>query len=261
MVRECFKTNSGIIFHTELLREIGLDPSTIYPLVLPRPPALFDLAKTQVVEEPPYTSFFAKLYNFFARSSGANVAQLDAQKITFTNEEEEELRDALSPKYDQLSISWSWWILEILPMSVRYQKNDNQWMSTLKYVNLVSSGFVDLKLLAESIWEKVDAYQSGSVLVSKSTDRSSSEWKLSLNEKERSINPGQIPSSNLNGSTDLEYASSMHIFLFCTITYQFHESLLMGCNSTVSDASHTWCNHTTTNKRMQTFNIECQQNP
>jgi len=130
-VGECFKTNSGIIFHTELLREIGLDPSTIYPLVLPRPPALFDLAKTRVVEEPPYTSFFARIYNFF-RSSGANVAQLDAQKISFTNEEEEELRDALSPKYDQLSINWSWWILEILPISIRYQKNDNQWVSALK---------------------------------------------------------------------------------------------------------------------------------
>jgi hypothetical protein len=224
MVRECFKTNSGIIFHTELLREIGLDPSTIYPLVLPRPPALFDLAKTQVVEEPPNTSFLARIYNFFFQRSGANVAQLDAQKITFTNEEEEELRDALSPKYDQLSISWSWWILEILPMSVRYQKNDNQWMSTLKYVNLVSLGYVDLNLLAESTWEKVDAYQSDSVLVSKSTDRSSSEWKLNLNGKDRSINPGQIPLSNLNGSTDPESASSMHIFCVLILYYYLRTS-------------------------------------
>lgn len=136
MVRECFKTNSGIIFDTELLREIGIDPSTIYPVVLPRPPALFDRAKTQVLEEAPYTSFFARVYNFFFQNTEAkkDAAQLDAQKIPFINEEEEELRDALSPKYDQLSLNWFWWILEILPISVRYQKNDNQWMSTLKYV-------------------------------------------------------------------------------------------------------------------------------
>ena len=243
MVRECFKTNSGIIFHTELLREIGIDPSTIYPAVLPRPPALFDRAKTQVVEEPPSTSFVARIYNFFFQKSGANTAQLDAQKITFTNEEEEELRDALSPKYDQLCISWSWWILEILPMSVRYQKNDNQWMSTLKYVNLVSPGCADLNLLAGSTWEPVDAYHRDSTLVSKFTDRSGSEWKLNLNEKEMSINPRQILSSSLNGSTDTESASSMHMFLIFTLYYYFFMGCvdsLMGYNSNVSDTSYTF---------------------
>ncbi|KAF8349608.1 hypothetical protein F5887DRAFT_878546 [Amanita rubescens] len=138
MVRECFKTNSGIIFRTDSLREIGIDPSTIYPSVLPRPPALFDRAKTQFVEQPPSTSLLSWIGSFLFRSSQAtgNSVQADSQKISqqpFINEEDEELRDALSPKYDQLDISWIWWILEILPISIRHQKENNQWVSEVGF--------------------------------------------------------------------------------------------------------------------------------
>jgi hypothetical protein len=134
MVRECFKTNSGVIFKTDSLREIGIDPNTIYPSVLPRPPALFDLAKTQFVEQPPSTSLLSWIGSFFFGRSQA-TSQADGQKkIPFINEEDEELRDALSPKYDQLDISWFWWILEILPISVRRQKENNQWVSEVGYV-------------------------------------------------------------------------------------------------------------------------------
>ncbi|KAI0370474.1 hypothetical protein BV20DRAFT_1035927 [Pilatotrama ljubarskyi] len=31
MIRECFRTNTGIRFHGELLKEIGLDPATLWP--------------------------------------------------------------------------------------------------------------------------------------------------------------------------------------------------------------------------------------
>ncbi|KLO20100.1 hypothetical protein SCHPADRAFT_817269 [Schizopora paradoxa] len=40
----------------------------------------------------------------------------------FQSEEVEELRDALSPKYDQLALCWYWWILELIPMKFREQK-------------------------------------------------------------------------------------------------------------------------------------------
>ncbi|KAI0756454.1 hypothetical protein C8Q80DRAFT_1128679 [Daedaleopsis nitida] len=32
MIRECFRTNTGIRFHAELLKEIGLDPATLWPI-------------------------------------------------------------------------------------------------------------------------------------------------------------------------------------------------------------------------------------
>ena len=40
MIRECFKKDTGIRFHGELLKEIGMNPATLYPVVQPRPPAL-----------------------------------------------------------------------------------------------------------------------------------------------------------------------------------------------------------------------------
>lgn len=41
MIRECFRTNSGIQFEADKLRAIaGIDPASLYPIVLPRPPPL-----------------------------------------------------------------------------------------------------------------------------------------------------------------------------------------------------------------------------
>lgn len=140
MVRECFKANTGILFNTESLREIGLDPNTIYPNVLPRPPALFDHVKTQFVEERPSVPFLKRVASVFQSKSKAQ--QTDAEKrssqlSSFISEEDEELRDALTPKFDQLMIKRFWWILEFLPVSIRYQKGDDQWTSYIGYVTLV----------------------------------------------------------------------------------------------------------------------------
>lgn len=143
MVRESFKANTGIMFKTESLREIGLDPATIYPVILPRPPALFDRVQTRVVEKPSSTPFFKKVASVF-RSAGkknkdreTHAEKRRAQLSAFISEEDEELGDALSPKYDQLKIKKFWWILELLPVSIRYQKGDDQWVSYIGYVILV----------------------------------------------------------------------------------------------------------------------------
>ncbi|KAF8630983.1 hypothetical protein AX15_002693 [Amanita polypyramis BW_CC] len=134
MIRECFKTKCGILFKTDSLREVGLDPSTIYPYVLPRPPALLERARTQVIEKIPRTSIWKRVGKLFmsaeARSKAAREAmERRSQSSAFISEEDEELRDALSPKYDQLKLKLFWWILEILPVSIRYQRGDNQWIS------------------------------------------------------------------------------------------------------------------------------------
>jgi hypothetical protein len=41
MIRQCFLAKTGIRFHTSLFRQVGLDPTTLYPEVKPRPPALY----------------------------------------------------------------------------------------------------------------------------------------------------------------------------------------------------------------------------
>ncbi|KAK0466044.1 uncharacterized protein EV420DRAFT_1474854 [Desarmillaria tabescens] len=101
MIRQCFLLNTGIMFHRELLKQFGLEPSMLYPVVKPRP--------------PPITGAPLPV-----ESSGDTVC-----------EETEDLRDALSPMFDQLSLVPAWWILELLPAKVRYQKRDDTWGKTL----------------------------------------------------------------------------------------------------------------------------------
>ncbi len=98
MIRECFKMDTGIRFHAELLRRIGLDPVALHPTVRDRPPPLTpDPSHLQSVALP----------------------------VSQNTEEDHEVRDALSPIYDQLDIAWmSWWPLELLPVT---RKNKTDW--------------------------------------------------------------------------------------------------------------------------------------
>ncbi len=41
MIRQCFLANTGIRFHAELLRTVGLDPDSLYPIVKFRPPPIY----------------------------------------------------------------------------------------------------------------------------------------------------------------------------------------------------------------------------
>ncbi|KAI0658453.1 hypothetical protein C8Q70DRAFT_917453 [Cubamyces menziesii] len=95
MIRECFKTNTGIRFHAELLKRIGLDPAALHPVVLDRPPPV------QPQPEVHLTSV--------------------APPVPHTTEEEHEVRDALSPLYDQLALAPYWWVLEFVPIRHRLQ--------------------------------------------------------------------------------------------------------------------------------------------
>ena len=94
MIRECFKNDTGIRFHAELLKDIGLDPTSLHPIVKERPDAL-----------QPDTPHFNTV----------------AGPAPETSEEEHEVRDALSPIYDQLVLAPYWWLLEFLPMRQRFQ--------------------------------------------------------------------------------------------------------------------------------------------
>lgn len=118
MVRECFKTNSGIMFDTEGLRSIGLDPDSLYPLVKPRPPALpVGTARIRALDVP--------------SSDVQTEPATPTMTIVHKSEEEHDLADALSPVYDQLTCKWFWWILEIFPIKQRYQRGDNTWVTRL----------------------------------------------------------------------------------------------------------------------------------
>ncbi|GJJ13726.1 hypothetical protein Clacol_007982 [Clathrus columnatus] len=141
MIRQCFLTNSGIRFHSDLLRTIGLDPATIYPNVKERPAALYYSPDLNV---PTVNTPANRNYNTSTRRL-MNDTESDSSKENFLSfgyngihpmqimsEEEEELADALCPIYDQLKLAPYWWILELIPMRLRAQKDDtNEWFSNM----------------------------------------------------------------------------------------------------------------------------------
>jgi hypothetical protein len=114
MIRECFLTQTGIMFKADGLRGIGLDPSRLYPDILPRPEAL------SLKEADP---------NRVSYKNG--VVSIVEPGITLS-EEEEDLADALSPINDQLSLSPVWWILEVVPMRQKCLRKDGTWGTKMK---------------------------------------------------------------------------------------------------------------------------------
>ncbi|KXN83327.1 hypothetical protein AN958_01563 [Leucoagaricus sp. SymC.cos] len=118
MVRECFKLNTGILFDRKMFKFIGMDPDTLWPEVQSRPPPVKEFSGTP----PPPTRPFLTVV-------GENgIMEEDS---TFVNEEEEELADAKSPINDMLKIAKTWWILELIPQKLRFQKDDDTWSSQI----------------------------------------------------------------------------------------------------------------------------------
>ncbi|KZS86926.1 hypothetical protein SISNIDRAFT_491486 [Sistotremastrum niveocremeum HHB9708] len=94
MVRECFRSNTGILFDIDALLEIGLEPENLFPeVIVPRPMPTSKLG-----------------YDF----------------------DHPDLASALSPMFDQLAIRPLWWILEFLPVKDRKQRaKDKAWYDSL----------------------------------------------------------------------------------------------------------------------------------
>ena len=145
MIRECFKTNTGIIFNSHSLTKIGLDPSTLHPVVAPRPSAL-TVSSSDRIRNPPATpipiniralSIIKEKHPDFLKDLGEGEGEGEGEEdLLGRTEEEEELLDALSPKYDQLSIKKFWWILEILPfVHTRQHGLGGDWVRHFKYVS------------------------------------------------------------------------------------------------------------------------------
>ncbi|KAF8527210.1 hypothetical protein JB92DRAFT_3087166 [Gautieria morchelliformis] len=153
MIRQCFLANTGIRFHGPLLAAIGLDPNTLYPVVKPRPPAVF--YSPPQPETPPSTRQLLPdqdqdqgcgsaehPINDAQNASDATVARAtplgygNVLVSSILSEEEEDLADALCPMYDQLRLAPLWWLLEGLPMGLDTQRYDNnEWVRHLR-INL-----------------------------------------------------------------------------------------------------------------------------
>lgn len=113
MVRQCFLSNTGIRFHASALKKIGLDPHSLYPFVRPRP--------------APVSAFEPGHKRGVTDATMVEDGNNEDVHRTLT-EEEADVRDALSPIYDQLALKSAWWGLEVIPLTQRYQRDDNTWL-------------------------------------------------------------------------------------------------------------------------------------
>lgn len=124
MIREMFATNTGIMVYARGLRRIGLDlnPDTWCPIFERSPP--MKVPEGSIIREPITQARMTE-------EEHENLIRVLAAEEHYMSEHEMDLRDALSPMYDQLSLAPFWWILEVLPIKHRYQKEDNSWASFL----------------------------------------------------------------------------------------------------------------------------------
>jgi len=127
MIRQCFVANTGIQFHRDSFKDIGIDPNTLFPFVLPRPAPLkatpSEVARIKAEAAEP--------------TDGAHVKSVQASPTaasTFETEEHEEVVDALGKIYDQLRLSKVWWILEVLPLKKKgAAERHTPWRKSFQY--------------------------------------------------------------------------------------------------------------------------------
>jgi hypothetical protein len=130
MIRQCFLTNTGIQFYRKAFKHIGLDPTTLFPFVTTRLPALETSASC--VAEARASTHCPDALNVTLNDQ-AQASPIAA--CTFKSEEHEELLDSLSPIYDQLELLKAWWILEILPLRHLVQdRKELSWKPYWQYV-------------------------------------------------------------------------------------------------------------------------------
>jgi hypothetical protein len=132
MIRQCFIAKTGIQFYRETFKDIGLDPHTLYPHVLKRPPALSPTPST-VAEVR--AAVHAVEATDATLTDNIEVQASPSAASTFETEEDEELADAVMPIYDELKLSKGWWILEYLPIRHHMQnRHDMSWVHYWMYV-------------------------------------------------------------------------------------------------------------------------------
>lgn len=123
MVRECFRTNTGIRFHTERFKDIGLDLDTLHLHANDDSPGLVHSPQVTPQSPSPHTWTSTPHSLNGSTNTGAPGSQVDVH----VDEEDEETKDALCPIHDPLVHRPWWWLLEFLPIEQQKQLPDNKW--------------------------------------------------------------------------------------------------------------------------------------
>jgi hypothetical protein len=147
MIRECFKSKSGILFLVHHLKTVNLDPDALDPdalypvktrpelplieLLPPEDRYIKPMNPKECVSKP---GWFEGFFGLFKGSSSNHPDSHmdDDNRLPFDCEELADLKDSLAPIYDQLELHWWWGIAEYLPFKQRYQEPQvwkrNKWL-------------------------------------------------------------------------------------------------------------------------------------
>jgi len=127
MIRECARTGSGVLFDPECLKTLGLNPDRLTT----SPPALPVTGLHLQRRAHWWKRLFQRAVEprtVFTRTDAGGVVREDVHartgELEVGSEEEEELQDALAPRYDRLHKRWGWWVLEVLPLPHHHQRDD-----------------------------------------------------------------------------------------------------------------------------------------
>ncbi|KAK7440576.1 hypothetical protein VKT23_016925 [Stygiomarasmius scandens] len=127
MIRECFKTQTGIVFDYNKLQSIGIDIASLHPIIQPRPEALC-LRENSVIQ-----------------TAGSSRDKYPFP-INAKTEEEHDHNDALTPIHDRLSEAPLWGVLEVFklskyePVSGKRVTERNLWKGRKIWIALPESG-------------------------------------------------------------------------------------------------------------------------
>jgi len=154
MIRECFRTGTGIIFDAHMLQhEVGMDIDNLYfppPRLSPKGKELkLDTEKRQhgivnfvkimwSTATLPATWLATHLRNLVVHSGPTPVFVSPESRFESKGEAVEELEDALCPVYDQLNMHFYWKVMEWLPMITKktmaeIDGSDNFWAYQLTW--------------------------------------------------------------------------------------------------------------------------------
>ena len=146
MIRQCFECDTGILFNTTTLAEIGLDVHTLWPLYT-------RLSKPVVGPSPKMLEKYenGELHPISKRSTHVEVMPDEHEKkkdhhdgIKIADDDESEGRkgpvgdwtpeqvedyfDAMADINDQLVQAKGWWVLEVWPIKLKYQREgEDEW--------------------------------------------------------------------------------------------------------------------------------------
>ena len=115
MIRECFKTKTGIIFDAHMLKyELGLNlgPSPTFKALEEQSLPL----TCQLAKNPEDPSWLSSTYQQIQKALSSLPDQESEKPIkVIGSESEEEFNDALSLIYDQLEAGSHWRVMEMIP--------------------------------------------------------------------------------------------------------------------------------------------------